>query len=118
MYEYKASVRRVVDADTLDLDIDLGFGIITRQRVRLARINAWETRGPEREQGLIAKAFVEQALVCDLYEFIWIRTDKRGKFGRWIAEIQFIENNGDEKSELANLSDVLVQRGHARYQDY
>lgn len=107
MYTYQASVVRVVDADTVDMDVDLGFFMTARIRFRLARINAWETRGEEREKGLSAKSFVESILWPG--RIVPIQTGKTGKYGRWIAEITI----GD-----LNLSDKLVELGHARYQEY
>lgn len=44
MYEYNAIIKKVVDGDTLDVDVDLGFGVKITQRLRLARIDAYETR--------------------------------------------------------------------------
>lgn len=108
MWTYRAKVLNVVDADTLDLLVDLGFSISFEHRVRLARIDAWEIRGPERAKGLIAKSFVEQSLPTDGY--VTICTEKKGKFGRYIAEITYADG--------LNLSDELVKRGHAHYRDY
>lgn len=108
MWTYRAKVVNVVDADTLDLLIDLGFHLGFEQRIRLARVNAWETRGSEREKGLIAKSFVEQFLPVG--DYVAICTQKKGKFGRYIAEITY----GDG----LNLSDELVRHGHAHYHDY
>ena len=50
-YCFYAKVKRVVDADTIDLAIDCGFGIFRNERIRLAHVNAWEVRGEEREKG-------------------------------------------------------------------
>ena len=55
MYEYKGIVVKIVDADTIDVRVDLGFSISTHQRLRVARIDAWEIRGEERPKGLAAK---------------------------------------------------------------
>ena len=64
MYEYPATIDRVVDGDTIDVDIDLGFSIILKkQRVRLLGINAPESRTRdlvEKEKGLAAKAKVHE----------------------------------------------------------
>jgi len=108
LYNYKALVMRVVDADTLDLRFDMGFNVAVTERVRLARIDAWETRGPEREQGLVAKHFVVEAT---FQEWLLVATGRdKGKWGRWIAEIWL--PNG------SNLSDLLVAFGHAEYREY
>ena len=114
MYEYKARCLKVVDGDTLDLEIDLGFRIKSYQRVRLARVNAPEVRGAERPEGLKAEHFVTEKLV-DQYgpKELYISTEKTGKYGRWIAEIQYPSEDG-----LVNLSDEMVKQDHAKYVEY
>lgn len=112
MWEYRAQVTKVVDADTLDLHIDLGFYLYTRQRFRLARIDAWETRGEEREQGLIAKTVVQSLLPPGRQ--VRITTEKTGKYGRWIAEVWCEDEDGDE----FNLSDWLITHGHGEAVTY
>ena len=110
MWEYFAVVDRVVDADTLDLRVDLGFGVLLKERFRLARIDAWEVRGEERPQGLVAKARVEE--LCPVGSRILIATEKdKGKYGRYIAEIILL--GADDK--LTNLNDLLVEEGHAEF---
>ena len=107
MWEYRAKVRRVVDGDTIDLVVDCGFNIAHYLRARLARVDAWEKRGVEREKGKLATAFVESELAG--LDWITVRTKKRGKYGRYITEIEY---NGK------NLSDELVKHGHAHYETY
>ena len=66
MYEYRATVIKVVDGDTVDVDIDLGFGIVlSDERVRIAGIDTPESRTRDKEEkkfGLAAKARVKQLL--------------------------------------------------------
>lgn len=107
MWEYKAQVTRVVDADTIDCHVDLGFYMYSRQRFRLARVDAWETRGDERPEGLAAKAAVQSLLPPG--HTVRITTEKAGKFGRWLAEVWIEDEDGDE----FNLNDWLLQHGHA-----
>ncbi len=114
LYHYRAEVVSVYDGDTCTLDIDLGLGIWTRgEKVRLSRINAPEVRGVERPQGLLARDWLRDRI--DGRE-IWIQTikDKKGKYGRYIAEI-WIE---DESGVFVNISDELVNTGHAVYKEY
>ena len=63
MYEYKCTILRVVDGDTVDVDIDLGFGVwMRKQRIRLYGIDTPESRTrdlEEKKYGLLAKRFVE-----------------------------------------------------------
>ena len=113
MYEYKAEIVRVVDGDTLDLDIDLGFGVTKRERIRLARVDAWERRGVERTQGIEATNFVVALAELHDYECL-VRTSKeKGKYGRYIAEVYF--DTTRVKDEWLNLSDLLVKEGHAEW---
>lgn len=108
MWTYKAKVTRVVDGDTIDCEVDLGFNVVMRERFRLARINTPEIRGKERPQGLISKQWLIDLLESHNNE-ITIKTGKAGKFGRWIAEIII----GD-----LNVNDELVKTGHAEYIEY
>lgn len=112
MYEYKAQVVRIVDADTLVLDVDLGFNVRIRETIRLARVDAWETRGDERIQGTKAKEFVEDILHAVNEVTITTMKDKKGKYGRYIAEV-WIPYDGKN----ANLGDLLVEKGHATEYD-
>lgn len=110
MYEYKAIVRRWVDGDTVDVDIDLGFGLVySNQRVRLYGIDAYETRTrdlEEKRRGLDAKSFVED--VAPIGSEITLKTYKEGKYGRILGEI-FVEGK--------NLNAWLTHEGHAtRYE--
>ena len=50
MYKYKARLVKVIDADTLEIDIDLGFNMISRQRIRLLNVQANETRTTDIEE--------------------------------------------------------------------
>lgn len=83
-YIYKAMVTNVVDGDTIDVEIDLGFQISTVQRLRLMGIDTPEIRGPEKKEGLKVKQYVK-----DLIEGkeILIETHKVGKFGRYVVDI-------------------------------
>ena len=86
MYEYRATIRRWVDGDTVDVDIDLGFGIVyANQRVRLFGINAFETRTRdlhEKQKGLAAKDFVERMAPNGTQVILRSVKDGKGKFGR------------------------------------
>tara|TARA_R100001510_G_C7617468_1_gene179231 strand:+ start:290 stop:631 length:342 start_codon:yes stop_codon:yes gene_type:complete len=102
-YLYKAVVTKIVDGDTVDLLVDCGFNIIRKERIRFYGVDAWETRGEERERGLLAKQFVEE--VIPVGSEVMVRTGKeQGKFGRYLGEI-FV----DDKS----LNEMLLEEGHA-----
>ena len=112
LYHYRAIVRSVYDGDTCTVDIDLGLGTwIHGEKLRLHRINAPELRGAEREAGLRSRDFLRSKIDG---KAIFIRTikDKKGKYGRYIADIWF-EDNGDR----ININDLLVAEGFAVYKD-
>lgn len=106
-YARTATVRRVVDGDTLDVMIDCGFRRYSVERLRLARINTPETRGEKREDGLISKAFVEKVLPIN--SRIALISTKEDAFGRWLSEVYYL----DEMRVEQNLSDVLLANGLA-----
>ena len=91
MYEYKAKIRRIVNGDTVDVDIDLGFDmILSKQRIRLYGIDAPESRTRDKEEkfyGKLAGQFLKDQ--CKKGSSITLRThlDKKGKYGRILGEI-------------------------------
>jgi len=109
MYTYKAFVTRVVDGDTIDCDVDLGFYMIARIRFRLARVNTPETYGVNKDSDEYKAGKHAKGFVCDKIqsEFVLIKTEKTGKFGRWIAEVFYGPNFE------TNLSDKLLETGLA-----
>lgn len=113
MFEYYAKVLKVVDGDTIDVMVDLGMGVHRKERLRFARINAWETRGEHKEKGKLAKARVEYFLPVGDKIIIKTQKDKRGKFGRYLAEIIIPSNEWKEIKEDTNLNDLLLKEGHA-----
>lgn len=110
MYEYRAICDRVVDGDTADFTVDLGFGIKKKDRFRFAGINTPELRGEEREAGLKAAEYVSERI---LGKSVIIRTNKdsQGKYGRYIATILY----GDG---LTDLNQELVRVGMAKVASY
>ena len=108
MYEYKAELKRVVDGDTLDLIVDLGFSTKIAWRCRLADIDRPETWRPksdgEREHGEKATEFVIKELEG---KDITIRSYKLGVFSRYSCDIYYdgknlteeLKKNGFEKRE-------------------
>jgi micrococcal nuclease len=102
-YVYKGDVIKVVDGDTVDILVDLGFSITTLIRFRLCGINAPETRGVERPEGVKAKRFLKNKI--DGKEVI-VRTyqDRTGKYGRYLADIYIDEENVNE---------LMIKKGHA-----
>jgi len=113
MYEYKIKdLVKVVDGDTIDVVIDLGFDVFTKKRIRVFGINTPETRTrdkKEKQLGIKAKERVKDLL--ENSNEIKIKSHGKGKFGRIIAEILFAKN---KKSKFQNLSEILVSEGHAK----
>jgi len=112
MYEYKVNILKVVDGDTVDVDIDLGFGVWLRnERVRLAGIDAPESRtsdAVEKVFGQAAKDRVNSLLGAEAILISQISKSGdniKGKFGRIIGNFKTI--NGE------NVADVLMNEGHA-----
>ena len=89
MYQYRFELDRVVDGDTIDATIDLGFGVHIKRRVRLSGINAPETRTRDPEEkaaGLKAKDRLIE-LLTDQVLTIHTQLDETGKFGRVLGVI-------------------------------
>lgn len=111
MYEYKAKVVRVIDGDTLEVDIDLGFKTtLQREKLRLIGIDTPEIRSSnlkEKEHGLQAKEYVEGLLSVGSEILVKTEKDKTGKYGRYLARVfmdevelnQLLKENGFEKKE-------------------
>ena len=111
MYEYKCKVTRVVDGDTCDVVLDLGFSIEYRDRVRLMAIDTPESRTRnkvEKKLGLASKARLKE--LCTQHKGnLVLRTSKegKGKFGRILGSLFLF---GSEVS----LNEMLIAEGHAR----
>ena len=123
MFEYWANVTNVVDGDTLDLEIDLGFGISIKVRARLAGVNTPEKFGvksgsPEWEKGVAATEFVKAWLTQRQNKVViqshdgWNKQIETGKYGRWVMQIfpGPIPPDGDV---FDTLNETLVKAGHA-----
>lgn len=108
MYNYKASVKRVIDGDTIIVDIDLGFGVwLKDQSIRLAKINTPEIRGTTREAGSAAREFLSKLI---LNKWVQIRTEKgQEKYGRWLGTILLEEDNN-----LIDINSKMVAEGYAK----
>jgi len=111
-YIYGAKLLRVVDGDTADCMIDLGFDTWVKARLRFKGVDTWEKRTrdkAEKVKGLAASAFTTSYLEKNDGNFT-IQSYGKGKYGRILAEI-FIE--GEEKS----LNTLLIENGHAYLYD-
>ncbi len=91
MYEYRAIVTAVYDGDTVTADIDLGFEVwLHGQKLRLLNINTPEVRGKTRPEGLIARDALRNRI---LGKEVIVKSDRRGKYGRWLVEIIIDDEN-------------------------
>jgi len=107
-YEYPCKILRVVDGDTVDVDIDLGFGVwIHKERVRVMGIDTPESRTRdlvEKKFGLAAKEFVKSMMPIGSMQMIKTEKDKTGKFGRVLGDFLF-----DGK----RLTEIMIEENHA-----
>lgn len=108
MYEYKAKIISIYDGDTVTAEIFVGFNVTIKEKLRLSGINAPELRGDERPDGLISRDKLREKL---LNKEVIIKTfkDKKGKYGRYIAEI-FLEEE--------SINEWLVTEGLAIKKEY
>ncbi len=114
MYEYKCKIVKVVDGDTADVDIDLGFGVwMKKQRIRFAGIDTPESRTRdlvEKKYGLAAKAFVESYLPVGSTRTLTTVKDERGKFGRILGKFKAYDDYTDA---WVNLNQLMIIKHHA-----
>jgi micrococcal nuclease len=106
MYEYAIKeVVKVVDGDTIDVLIDLGFDLTKKERIRLAGIDTPESRTrnlEEKKMGLEAKEYLQNKL--DNCKNLRVKTEKDGKYGRMLGWI----HGNDE-----NINNIMVTEGYA-----
>jgi len=121
-FEYNGTLIKVLDGDTIDCFIDLGFDLKIKKRIRYMGIDTWESRTRDKEEkvkGLAAKARNKELLEAGVFKIVSFGT---GKFGRVLGEI-FVSPDavGHEISEgvdtiaggLVSINDILIAEGHA-----
>jgi endonuclease YncB( thermonuclease family) len=117
LYYYFAKILKVIDADTVELDVDCGFDIWLKKSARLARINAYEiklgtnTTIEQKKAGLQGKEYVVKLL--EGKKVIIKSVLDKEKYGRILVEIFYLEDNN-----WINLNDELVRLNFAIYQNY
>jgi len=108
MYEYKVKeVTKVVDGDTIDVIVDLGFSLYKKERCRVAGIDTPESRTRNKKEkvyGLEAKAYLQGLL--ENAENLVVRTEKDGKFGRMIGHLYCDNIEG-------SINEHLIEAGYA-----
>ena len=108
MYEYKCKLVKVVDGDTIDVDIDLGFGVWMRnQRIRLYGIDTPESRTSDKVEKVYGNAAKDFLVKWTDAGDLTLKTfkDDKGKFGRILGEIWF--------GGTYNINQILVDNHHA-----
>ena len=114
MYNYKAKLIKVVDGDTIDAEIDLGFDISVKKRIRLVGIDTPECRTrdlKEKALGLAAKDRVK-AILVENPKFT-LESTKIGKFGRVLGNIYITILDGTESLTQICLNEQLIKEKHA-----
>ena len=118
MYEYNAIVDRVVDGDTVDVTIDLGFSVWKKIRVRMEGINTPESRTrdlEEKKRGLAAKNRLKNILEFNNNKCV-LKVSGVGKYGRALATV-LVESlsplNGEDGVTLIDVNKQLIEEGHA-----
>ena len=114
VYEYKCKIVRVVDGDTVDVDIDLGFGVwMHKERIRLHGIDTPESRTrdlEEKKYGLLAKEQIRFFLPEGSMQTLVTVRDKAGKFGRILGKFKIFDSKNDCETTI---NDWMIQEHHA-----
>ena len=129
VYQYKAELLRIVDGDTLDALIDIGFDVFVKKRIRLFGMDTWESRTrdlEEKKKGLAAKARNKELLEQGVFK---LKSFGTGKYGRVLGEIfvspdfvgehiQECISNPENRIDLSydgwvSVNDILMEEGHA-----
>ena len=111
MFDYRCKVTRVVDGDTIDVNLDLGFSIWHLARVRMLGIDTPESRTrnlEEKAMGLASKARLKELLKGKKIEIECSK--EKGKFGRVLGVVWATDKAGDR----VNCNDQLCAEGYAR----
>ena len=112
MYEYRCTVVKIIDGDTVDVDIDLGFGVwLKKERIRLYGIDTPESRTrdlEEKKYGLAAKEFLTGMLDDKGGVVLKTHKDAEGKFGRILGELWRTTNYADK-----SINEYMIEKRHA-----
>ena len=114
MYEYSCKILRVIDGDTVDVDIDLGFGVwMHKERVRLHGIDTPESRTrdlEEKKYGLIAKEQIKSFMPVGSMQTLVTVKDKAGKFGRILGKFLIYDKTTEAQMTI---NDWMIREHHA-----
>jgi micrococcal nuclease len=119
--KYDVKLIKVVDGDTVDVDIDLGFGIwLHNERVRIMGIDTPESRTRDKIEDLFGEA--AKARVKELFESEHVKLiteedrkgeDMKGKFGRVLGDFDIEYKNADNSYSIRRLTSIMIEEGHA-----
>ena len=117
-YIYRAKLDRVVDGDTVDALIDVGFNIWFKKRIRFVGVDTWESRTrdlEEKKKGKLAAERTRQLLeeVSSKPGYFRIKSHGLGKYGRVLGELFVMDKDGKQWS----INDTLISEGHAYVYD-
>ena len=117
-YIYRAKLDRVVDGDTVDALIDVGFDIWFKKRIRFKGVDTWESRTRNLEEkalGLKAKARTKELLekISSKPGYFRIKSYGLGKYGRVLADVFIMDKDGKQW----NINETLISEGHAYVYD-
>ena len=116
MYEYNCKIDRVVDGDTVDVDIDLGFDVwMLKQRIRLYGVDTPESRTRDAEEkvfGNLAKNFVQVRLPVGSNQVLRTKLDGKGKFGLILGE--FVIGETTLNSLLIESNNAVKYHGQSK----
>ena len=112
MYEYRCKVVKIIDGDTVDVDIDLGFGVwLKKERIRMFGIDTPESRTrdlEEKKYGLAAKDYITRLLDDEGGIVLKTRKDAEGKYGRILGELWRTTDFAD-----TSINDLMIKNHHA-----
>jgi len=116
MYEYKCTIVKVIDGDTTDVDIDLGFGVwMKKQRIRVYGVDRPESRTRDKEEkvyGLMAKEFVQQHLPVGSKQVLRTKKDGVGKYDRILGE--FVIGDTTVNQLLIDTHNAVAYHGQSK----
>jgi micrococcal nuclease len=112
MYEYRVKVVKIIDGDTVDVDIDLGFGVwLKKERIRLFGLDTPESRTrdlDEKKYGLMAKDFITGLLSDEGGIVLKTHKDAEGKYGRILGELWRTTDLADQ-----SINEYMIEKHHA-----
>lgn len=113
LYTYRATVLHVVDGDTVDLTVSLGFDMTFKGRFRLVGINTPESYGPDAcDAGRAAKQYLIDTLKVGTVVIVKTSKDKKEKYGRFLAEVFLVGEGGQPAPSSVN--QMMIDAGHAK----